>query len=161
MMDKRRALDAVVSALEQQLAQVTRAARETQAEATHEEARPENAKDTRALEQTYLARGQSARVEELTEELARLRTLTLQRFEEGVPAALTALVLLEDEEGTSRWHLLLPGAGGTKVTVDGNPVLVITPSTPLGEALVGRSVGDTIEVRVQGRLRERTVTRVA
>lgn len=160
-MDRRRVLDAVLVAAEQQLAQATRAARETHAEATHEEARPENAKDTRALEQTYLARGQSARVEELTGELTRLRALTLQRFDEGAPVALTALVLLEDDEGASRWHMLLPGAGGLKVSVDGEAVLVITPSTPLGEALLGRVVGDVVEVRVQGRPRERTIVRVA
>ena len=33
--------------------------------ATHEEAKPENDKDTRALEQSYLARGQAARIDEL------------------------------------------------------------------------------------------------
>jgi hypothetical protein len=33
--------------------------------ATHEEAKPENDKDTRALEQSYVARGQAKRVEEL------------------------------------------------------------------------------------------------
>ena len=35
--------------------------------ATHEENRPENDKDTRALEQSYLARGQAQRVVELQE----------------------------------------------------------------------------------------------
>ena len=33
--------------------------------ATHEEAKPENDKDTRALEASYLARGQAMRLEEL------------------------------------------------------------------------------------------------
>jgi len=33
--------------------------------ATHEENKPENDKDTRALEQSYLARGQAQRVVEL------------------------------------------------------------------------------------------------
>lgn len=160
-MEKRRVLDAVVAALEQQLGQMTQTARETQAGATHEEAKPENAKDTRALEQTYLARGQSARVEELAAELTRLRALTLLHFDESSPIALTAFVQLEDDDGAARWHILLPGGGGTKVSLDEDTVLVITPSTPLGEALVGRFVGDTIEVRVQGRLRERTITHVA
>jgi len=44
-----------------------RAAREG---ATHEEAKPENDKDTRALEQSYLARGEALRIEELRAGLA-------------------------------------------------------------------------------------------
>src|SRR3984957_19944196 len=40
-----------------------RAHRATREGATHEEAKPENDKDTRALEQSYLARGQAARLE--------------------------------------------------------------------------------------------------
>ena len=41
------------------LASLQRAHRATVEGATHEEAKPENDKDTRALEQSYLARGQS------------------------------------------------------------------------------------------------------
>ena len=41
--------------------------------ATHEENRPENDKDTRALEQSYLARGQAQRVVELQHALERNR----------------------------------------------------------------------------------------
>ena len=41
------------------LATLEKAQHATQAAATHEEAKPENDKDTRALEQSYLARGQA------------------------------------------------------------------------------------------------------
>src|ERR1700761_8976870 len=41
--------------------------------ATHEENRPENDKDTRALEQSYLARGQAQRVVELQDALNKLK----------------------------------------------------------------------------------------
>ena len=32
------------------------------------------------------------------------------------------------------------------VTYDGKKILVITPQAPLGEALIGRRVGDAVEV---------------
>src|SRR5271163_799711 len=48
--------------------------------ATHEEAKPENDKDTRALEQSYLARGQAARIQELREGLTAVEALLLRDF---------------------------------------------------------------------------------
>jgi hypothetical protein len=48
--------------------------------ATHEEAKPENDKDTRALEQSYLARGEAARVEELRASLAEVRAMVVKAF---------------------------------------------------------------------------------
>src|SRR5262249_35036413 len=47
--------------LREQLEVLEHAHRTTHAGATHEEAKPENDKDTRALEQSYLARGQANR----------------------------------------------------------------------------------------------------
>jgi hypothetical protein len=51
--------------LEEELAMATLAHKTTKDAATHEEAKPENDKDTRALEQSYLARGQAQRVLDL------------------------------------------------------------------------------------------------
>src|SRR5579859_3643023 len=55
---------ALIAHLSSELDQLEKAHRATIAGATHEQAKPENDKDTRALEQSYLARGQAARVEE-------------------------------------------------------------------------------------------------
>jgi hypothetical protein len=51
----------LVTILEGTLAGLERAHADARAGATHEEAKPENDKDTRALEQSYLARGQAIR----------------------------------------------------------------------------------------------------
>jgi hypothetical protein len=85
-----RDLDTLVSAL-----------RTTRAGATHEEAKPENDKDTRALEQSYLARGQAARVEELRHAVEAISTLTTRVFDATDPVALGALATLcEADVGT-------------------------------------------------------------
>src|SRR6187431_2441771 len=64
--------------------------------ATHEENRPENDKDTRALEQSYLARGQAQRVAELQDALNLLKALELRAFSPESLIALGALVALDD-----------------------------------------------------------------
>ena len=45
---------------------------------------------------------------------------------------------------------LVPVAGGTKLEVDGQPVLVVTPQSPVGRALIGRYEGDEVSVRAGG-----------
>src|ERR1035438_3932154 len=87
----------LVAALAADLVLRERAYRSAREAATHEEAKPENDKDTRALEQSYLARGEALRIEELRSSLAGVGALRMRDFE-GRPAALGALVTV-DEDG--------------------------------------------------------------
>jgi transcription elongation GreA/GreB family factor len=131
-----------------------RAAREG---ATHEEAKPENDKDTRALEQSYLARGEAARVDELTLALAEVRAMNVRRFRPDEPAAVGALVTTEGEGARARlW--LAPHGGGIRLA-DG-AVQVVTPRSPLGRAIAGKTAGDECEVVLGGRTREVTIVEV-
>src|SRR5580704_9858943 len=109
---------------------LVRAHRATTEGATHEEAKPENDKDTRALEQSYLARGQATRIEELRASIAGVTALPLRDFD-GRPAALGALVTV-DEDGAESTLLLAPGGGGARLA--GGTVQVVTPASPLGRA---------------------------
>lgn len=132
-------------------------AEETRRAATHEEARPENDKDTRGLEQSYLARGQAMRAEELAEADERLRFLTLRSYRPDDPIGLAALVKVEvDEE--PRTYFLAPVGGGIEVELDGERVQLVTPASPLGRALVDKHVDDEFELRLAGRVREVIVT---
>ena len=131
-----------------------RAAREG---ATHEEAKPENDKDTRALEQSYLARGEAMRVDELKQALADVQSMRLRDFQSGGAAALGALVSVEDEAGTTvSW--LAPHGGGARLAE--GTVQVVTPKSPLGKALVGKCAGDECEVVLAGRTRTLTIVSV-
>jgi hypothetical protein len=151
--------DAVIAKMRDTLSQMAEAAEQTRAEATHEEAKPENDKDTRALEQSYLARGQAMRAEALLEEIQVLRFLPLTRVGPSDPIETGALVMLDSEDG-ERCLFLLPHGGGTEVRVGATPVLVVTPASPMGQAIVGRSVGDELELRVRGALREYEIVAV-
>jgi transcription elongation GreA/GreB family factor len=108
--------------------------------ATHEQARPENDKDTRGLEQSYVARGQAARVAELEEGLAVLQAFAPRAFGGGDRVALGALVDLA------------PHGGGEALAA--GTVQVVTPASPLGRALLGRRAGDVAELELRGPARE-------
>src|SRR5690606_38783357 len=91
VLDKSHVLAALRARLERDLAVATEAQRQTQRGATHEESKPENDKDTRALESSYLARGQAQRVIELAQELTLASALELRTFGDSTPIAATAL----------------------------------------------------------------------
>jgi transcription elongation GreA/GreB family factor len=157
--DKRQVLDSVITRLQELAAQMAHHAESTREGATHAEAKPENDKDTRALEQSYLARGQAMRVEEIVEHVQVLRFLNLRRFDERDAIAAGALVEIEGDEQT-RVVFMLPHGGGVEVSVDGVGIQVVTPISPLGKALLGRTVGDDFELRMRNTKREYVIARV-
>lgn len=154
-MDKTALRDELVARVAEELEALERAHRAVMEAATHEEAKPENDKDTRALEQSYLARGQAMRVQSLREALATCRALT------AAPLARAALgaLLRVDDDGATRTLYLAPHGGGTALA--GGSVQVVTPTSPLGRALLGREAGDVCEAEVSGRVREVEVLEVS
>ncbi len=125
--------------------------------ATHEEAKPENDKDTRALEQSYLAHGQAKRVEELRLGIAEVHSMSVRHFDANAPVALGALVTSEEGSETKRLFVA-PHGGGTALA--GGTVQVVTPRSPLGRALIGKRAGDDCELALAGRMRELLLTHV-
>jgi transcription elongation GreA/GreB family factor len=158
--EKQRVLEAVLEKLSADLQHATQTAEQTRRDATHAEAKPENDKDTRALEQSYLARGQALRAEQLVEEREMLRFLSMAPLAPDAAISAGALVELEDDDGGRRVLFMLPHAGGTEVSVDGMSVLVVTAASPLGAALLGRGRGDDVTLRVREQRREYVITDV-
>jgi hypothetical protein len=150
--DKRRVMERLVERLAATQTQMADLAEGIRRDATHEEAKPENDKDTRALEQTYLARGQAMRAEALVEQIQLLRSIALGPLPKTSPVVAGALVALTDDEGT-RCLFFAPHGGGYEFELDGVQVTVVTPVSALGRALLGREVGDEIELRVKGKQR--------
>ncbi|HET7499479.1 MAG TPA: GreA/GreB family elongation factor [Kofleriaceae bacterium] len=125
--------------------------------ATHAEARAENPKDTRGLEQSYLARGQAQRVAELEAAVAAVTALAPRAFRAADPIALGAVVAIEDD-GEPRQLFLAPHGGGWVLA---GGIQVVTPSAPLGRALVGKRVDDEVELRLPGGPRTLVILDVA
>jgi len=148
--DKARLLDALRARVAADLAALERRQRDAQAGSTHEESRAEHAKDTRATEQSYLARGLAQRVEDLARTAAALEALQPRSFSPGEPISVGALVELEIDGDAGRARQLwwiVAGAGGIEVEQEGVVVRTVTPASPLGRELVGMRSGDEAEVR--------------
>jgi transcription elongation GreA/GreB family factor len=126
--------------------------------ATHQEAKPENDKDTRALEQSYLARGEAARLDELRGALVDVQAMPLRDIEDDGPARLGALVAT-DEDGREALFWIAPHGGGARLA--GGAVHVVTPKSPLGRALLGARAGDERQLDLAGKPRLLSVVAVA
>lgn len=158
--DKSHVLAALRERLEHDLTVATEAQRQTQSGATHEEAKPENDKDTRALESSYLARGQAQRVVELTQAVASASAFVLRVFGPDTPIGASALVALDDGSTTAH-YFLSPVGGGLTFEVDGVVVRVLTSASPLGRAMMGQTEGADIQAQTPQGLREYSIAAVA
>ena len=140
-MDKQALIAAIRAEIAAESAEMTRLAKEAADAATHEENKPENDKDMRSTEASYLARGQADRVRELDREHAALGALDLRAFGEEDPIEAGAYIEIRAGKQITRC-LLAPAGGGRKF----GGVQIVTASSPLGAALIGLSVGDEAEV---------------
>lgn len=147
----------LVAQLEEALAAASAAHAATVAGATHAESKPENDKDTRALELTYLARGQAQRVVELQAALIELASWSPRSFGDDDGIALGAMVTI-DEDGVEKRLFMAPAGGGNQLA---GGVQVVTPQSPLGVALAGKFAGDEVEVRAGSRVRMLEIVDVA
>ncbi len=76
-------------------------------------------------------------------------------LKKGERIGLGALVELEDGEGGKTLFMAPAGAGEELTGPGGDGFLhVVTPGSPIGKGLMGKKVGDVVEVMVKGELTE-------
>lgn len=155
MLSKSDVVKALIASLRRDLDAVDAAARAAHDAATHPEAKPENDKDTRALEAGYLAGAQSARAAELKQHL---------ELVEKSPVSAFSLVTFTEKKARQT-VLLSKWGGGQKLDVDDGGartvVSVITPQSPIGEAVNGLAAGDDVEFEMGARKRHLVIVSVA
>jgi len=149
-MNKRTLIQKIIAQLACELEVYFRAAQNSRAEATHEQSKAESKYDTRGLEASYLARGQSKQAAELETAIAEFEKLELRKFAADEGIGLGALVELE-VGGEETFYFIGPRAGGTEVVQDKKEVLVITPKSPLGAQLMEKKQGDRPQLELAGR----------
>ena len=138
-------LQRIVAQLTHDLDVLFTAAKSAHAAAIHEENQPDNKYDTLALEASYVAQGQANRAQELRRSLDIYKQLKLPETGNDT-VRLGSLVTLDDENGDSRHVFIGPAEGGMKISIDNNEIVVITPVSPLGRELIGRTIGDIVEI---------------
>jgi transcription elongation GreA/GreB family factor len=147
--EKRAFVDALLTKLDEELANMRRAAKDAREAATHEEAKPENDKDTRALEASYLAGAQAARVRELEGAIKAITGMPLLDLEgKAIQASALVTVTLEDEDLARTTFFVAPFGGGISLVVGDRTAQVVTPQSPRGALMLGKREGDVIEVRI-------------
>jgi transcription elongation GreA/GreB family factor len=139
-MTRSQAITALRQALRTALAAVVAVAEDARSEATGAESKQEGQYDTRATEASYLARGQGQRVLELRRLASWFENLQLEASPDSV--GLGTLVRLGGDK--SEWLLVAP-VGGTHAEVEGEVVRVVSPSAPLGAAIMGLELDDAVE----------------
>jgi len=120
--------------------------------ATHEESKAEDRHDTFAIEASYLAAGQAVRVEELNQTI-----VEFEGYFAGTAhhAAISVGDLVAYEcDGVITHAFLAKNGGGTKLQIDGATVQVISPTSPLGDELLGRNIQDEFELELRGITKE-------
>jgi transcription elongation GreA/GreB family factor len=159
MVDKRALLAELRARITAEVAAMTKIAKDAALAATHEENKPENDKDMRSTEASYIARGQAERVRVLERAVAALGSMSVREFAEGDAIQASALVDVAFKGSRTR-YLIVPVAGGMMVKADDDEIHTLATTSPLGKALLGLSEGDEAEVDTPQGVKSCVVLRV-
>ncbi len=149
MLNKDAIIEKIIAALAADLEEYARSVRAAHEYATDEQCKAENKYDTRGLESSYLAIGQSRQAAEVLQAMQQYGALTVRQFTPAEPIHIGAVVELE-RKGERLIYFVGPSAGGTEVICEGHAVLVITPHSPMGLQVVGRTQGERLQIKVGG-----------
>lgn len=159
-MNKAALVQKIIAQLSAELEGYMRSARSAHAEATDEQSKAEGKYDTRGLEASYLARGQSRQAADTAEALEQFTALALRDFGPEDPIDVGAFVEVETQARRFS-YFIGPRAGGMEVVQNRREVVVLTPQSPLGRQLVGKKPGDRWESQLAGKRVTYGVTNVA
>jgi transcription elongation GreA/GreB family factor len=157
---KKNILNRIVEQLIQDLAIQFNAALSAHEASTHEENIPDNKYETLALEASYLAQGQANRAQEIRRALETYKQLPLRQFDKKSEIGLTALVTLTGDDDSVRTVFIGPLEGGMKLSDHHSEIVVITPASPLGRDLIGKSIGDSVRIGVGSGCKEFEIVEV-
>lgn len=158
--NKQALIKKIVGKLTEDLELYFKAASTARAEATHEQSKAENKYDTRGLEASYLARGQSKQAAEIEGAIQQIGAMAVKDFSGGKPIDLGAYVELE-ARGETACYFIAPKAGGTEVKHGRQEVVVITPQSPLGKQILGHREGELLKLEIGPRLETYKLVTVA
>lgn len=138
--------------------------------ATHSETVAKSKYETFGLEASYLAHGQAQRVADCKAAELMFNTLSVRDFGEDDAIDFSALVVVHDSEDKFQLLFIGPGAGGVSIKLplstsstfqELTELMVITPSSPLGAALMGLYQDDEVTIHIGGEQRRYFISLVA
>lgn len=142
---KKEILDELIHKMKSELSTLESASKSSRDFATDQEFKAESKYDTRALEASYLASAEAKRVEDLKLEIQMLEEVDLDLASKSKEVCIGSLVQLKYLEH-EKSYFLIPTSGGTLLSINKTPVLVVSVFSPLGSGLLGLKVGEEFEV---------------
>jgi transcription elongation GreA/GreB family factor len=158
VIDKKLIIQQLISNLKKELSEAEAAATSAKALATADDLKSEGKYDTRAIEASYLASAQNKRVEEIKLDIQMLEEIELPE----PPAAsiqLGSLALIKCN-GQERYYFISSTSGGSMLLIDGQPLLVISVFSPIGNEALGLSAGESFEVETPKETRTYQISKV-
>jgi transcription elongation GreA/GreB family factor len=164
-MDKRMLVEQLTERLRVSARAALDASEATAAEAKDGATPAEKREDARAAQQMgSLGKAQDRRAQRALAEIDALIAFAPGPLAQTARIAVGAIVEIEDgDTGEGRTFFLAPVGAGMSLTGPGGDGLlsVVTPASPIGKAVLGKKVGDVVDVTVEGDVREWTITWVA
>ena len=143
--DKRKLHSLLLETLKSELNATLSAAETAKEGATHEDAVAKSKYDTHGLELSYLAGSQFEWARLVESKIAILENSLFSEFTEIDPIDVGALVFLNGKNPKAQAYLISNIGAGLDLNFQNEKILVISPESPLGEALIGLTQGDTID----------------
>jgi transcription elongation GreA/GreB family factor len=147
-MNKKKIIRDILVYLEQELSAIINAANNAHLAATDDQSVAETQYDTLAIEASYLAEGQSRRVTDIQQAKHEVEQLVIRKFHENSPITLGALVKIMNEDNVKQWYFIAPAAGGFCGMLNEQSYTVVTPSSPMAKALIGKFINDEVELMI-------------
>jgi transcription elongation GreA/GreB family factor len=148
-MDKAQLREIIVERLKSELELQTRAALMARDEATNEESKPENQYDMHSQEAAYLAEGQARIAADLLEAVSAYQGMPLPLFTGEQPISIGAIVTLEARDRKTL-YFVGPRNGGMEIPWRETTLVVVTPQSPLGRQLLGKKLGEVVQLPGRG-----------
>jgi hypothetical protein len=139
-------LQGIVALLEEEVADIRIGFEEARRTSIESPGRMQSRYDTMGVEAAWVADGLAKNLKSKIESLARLRQLRLPPA--PLKGCVGAVVGVGTPEGSESIYFILPGGGGQTVqpSEKGAPVVIVTPGSPAGKALIGKEIGDEVIV---------------
>jgi transcription elongation GreA/GreB family factor len=147
-MYKKELLNNIIKHLSTELENSELAAKNAHLAATDDQSVAETQYDTLAIEASYLAEGQSRRVDEIKYSLHLFEQLAKQEESTNSQVKVGSLVQLEKDTSENAWFYIGPAAGGFTCEINGLTFTLITPKSPMGSALINKEEADEVTIQL-------------
>jgi len=142
---KAEVISKILTYLQNELASLSTAAKNAHLAAIDDQSVAETQYDTLAIEASYLAEGQSRRVEALKKSIIELKALPL---EQSLQVSLGSLVQLSQDTRAKHWFFIAAAAAGFRCKINDQQITVITPQSPMGQVMMEKYVDDEIQLLI-------------